>query len=86
MKCWVLLAGDQQICKDIADGSELLGTESESNLGSGGAGSKNESKVVLEEICRLTREECATAGCKDPTSLDTFLVTLRARQVQHDRK
>ena len=36
MKCWVLLASDQQICKDIADGSELLGTESESNLGSGG--------------------------------------------------
>ena len=79
--------GDQQICKDIADGFELLGTMPRSSVmpaktvvasvgidelrqvahlnqkatwaAVADSGRKNESKAVLEEIYKLTQEECA---------------------------
>ena len=89
--------GDQQICKDIAGGFELLGTMPRSGVmpektvvasvsidelrqvahlnqratwaAVADSGRKSESKVVLEEIYRLTQEECAKGWMRGPYKL-----------------
>ena len=89
--------GDRQICKDMADGFELLGSMPRSGampaktvVASVGidelrqvahlnqkatwaavadSGRKSESKAVLEEIYKLTQEECAKGWMRGPCKL-----------------